>query len=172
MSGTRTAFFSVRCTIGCCSVVKMAAAGSSQGSAAGGETALGALHCQKCGQPTTMSLSSATGRNALLRACNGCLATDRWINRITAKPKNREETEDEKQRRTNGLKIKEDLKKKSPEEKKAFYVEQKIARQAEDQKKKRTFSSAVGSVEESRDVASLRDDVNNYIPFKKWASRR
>ena len=149
----------------------MAAAGSSQGSAAGGETALGALHCQKCGQPTTMSLSSATGRNALLRACNGCLATDRWINRITAKPKKREETEDEKQRRTNGLRIKEDLKKKSPEEKKAFYIEQKIARQAEDQKKKRTFSSAVGSVEESRNVASLRDDVNNYIPFKKWAQQ-
>ena len=81
--------FSVGSTIGC-SVVKMAAAGSGD-PAAGGNSALGALHCQKCGQPTTMSLSSATGRNALLRACNGCLATDRWLSRITAKPKNREE---------------------------------------------------------------------------------
>ena len=103
-----------------------------------------------------MSKSSATGRNALLRACNGCLATDRWLTRITTKPKNREETEDEKHRRTNAVKIKEDLKKKkTPEEKKAFYVEQKVNRQAEDQEKQRTFSSAVGSVEESKDVSSL-----------------
>ncbi|CAE7197809.1 unnamed protein product [Symbiodinium sp. CCMP2592] len=150
----------------------MAAAGSAgEPAAASGETALGALCCQKCGQSTTMSLSSATGRNPLLRACNGCLATDRWISRITTKPKNREETEDEKQRRANGMKIKEDLKKKSAEEKKAFYLEQKVNRQAEDQKKKRTFSSAVGSVEESREAAALRDDVTNYIPFKKWAAQ-
>ena len=54
------------------------------------------------------------------------------------------------------MKIKEDLKKKkTPEEKKAFYVEQKVNRQAEDQEKQRTFSSAVGSVEESKDVSSL-----------------
>ncbi|CAE7367927.1 unnamed protein product [Symbiodinium sp. CCMP2592] len=149
----------------------MAAAGSAEEPAASGETALGALSCQKCGQSTTMSLSSATGRNPLLRACNGCLATDRWITRITTKPKNREETEDETQRRANGLRIKEDLKKKTPEEKKAFYVEQKVNRQAEDQKKKRTFSSAVGSVEESREAAALRDDVTNYITFKKWAAQ-
>ena len=162
--------FSVGSTIGC-SVVKMAAAGSGD-PAAGGNSALGALHCQKCGQPTTMSLSSATGRNALLRACNGCLATDRWLSRITAKPKNREETEDEKQRRTNGLNIKEDLKKKTPEEKKIWYVEQKVNRQAEDQKKKRTFSSAVGSVEESREVGTLRGDLTKFIPFKKWAAEQ
>ena len=69
------------------------------------------------------------------------------------------------------MKIKEDLKKKTPEERQAFYVEQKVNRQAEDQKKKRTLSSAVGSVEESNDVSSLRDDVTNYIPFKKWAAQ-
>ena len=162
--------FSVGSTIGC-SVVKMAAAGSGD-PAAGGNSALGALHCQKCGQPTTMSLSSATGRNALLRACSGCLATDRWLSRITAKPKNREEAEDEKQRRTNGLNIKEDLKKKTPEEKKIWNVEQKVNRQAEDQKKKRTFSSAVGSVEESREVGTLWDDLTKFIPFKKWAAEQ
>ena len=93
------------------------------------------------------------------------------LSRITTKPENREETEDEKQRRANGVKIKEDLKKKTPEERQAFYVEQKVSRQAEDQKKKRTFSSAVGSVEESKDMSSLRGDVTNYIPFKKWAAQ-
>ncbi|CAE7249905.1 GIP [Symbiodinium sp. CCMP2592] len=126
----------------------MAAAGSAGDSAASGETALGGTVLPKV-WPVDDHVAFIGDET-----------------QITTKPKNREETEDEKQRRANGMKIKEDLKKKTPEEKKAFYVEQKVNRQAEDQKKKRTFSSAVGSVEESRDVAAT-----NYIPFKKWAQQ-
>ena len=71
------------------------------------------LLCQKCKQPTTMTLSCATGRNPLLRACNGCQATERWLTRAAAKPKCvEEETEDQRAKRMAALKVKEDLKKK------------------------------------------------------------
>ena len=118
-----------------------------------------------------MSGSAATGRNPLLRACNGCLATDRWLTRSTSKPKNnRPETEDEKSRRASALKVKEELKKKSPEARAAWYAEQKATRAQEDQCKKRTFSTAVGSVEDLREKGSLSDDLERYITFKQWAS--
>ena len=54
----------------------------------------------------------------MFRACSGCLATDRWLNRIRTKPKGREEADDEEQRRANGTKFKEDLTKETPEDKK------------------------------------------------------
>ena len=118
-----------------------------------------------------MSQSAATGRNPLLRACNACLATDRWLTRSTNKPKNnRAETEDEKNRRASALKVKEYLKKKTPEEKAAWYADQKATRAQEDQCKKRTFSSAVGSVEDVREKGSMEDDVQRYITFKQWAA--
>ena len=129
------------------------------------------LVCQKCKEATSMSGSAATGRNPLLRACNGCLATDRWLTRSTSKPKNnRPGTEDEKSRRASALKVKEELKKKSPEARAAWYAEQKATRAQEDQCKKRTFSTAVGSVEDLREKGSLSDDLERYITFKQWAS--
>ena len=146
---------------------------SNAGASTGGE-GMGApppLTCQKCGDITTMSTSAATGRNHLLRACNGCLATDRWLTRATAKPKSdKDESEDARVRRLNASKVKEDLKKKSPEEKREWYLDQKASRAAEDQKKKRTFSSAVGHVEEGREMGSIRDNVHAYIPFRRWAA--
>ena len=86
----------------------------------------------------------------------------------TAKPKNdKEESEENRVRRLNANKVKEDLKKKSPEEKREWYLDQKASRAAEDQKKKRTFSSAVEHVEEGREAAVIKDDVNAYI---RWAA--
>ena len=41
----------------------------------------------------------------------------------------------------------------------------------EDQFKKRTFSSAVGSVEDVREKGSLEDDVDRFVPFKVWAAQ-
>ena len=79
--------------------------------ASGSQTGLvPALLCQKCGEATNMASSSATGRNPLLRACNGCCATEKWLNRSLAKPKGRDETEEEKARRLNAQKIKDELK--------------------------------------------------------------
>ena len=151
----------------------MSVASSSQGAPASDGSGFGApeqLLCQKCGDHTSMGQSAATGRNPLLRACNACLATDRWLARSQHKPKNgRPETEEEKTRRANACKVKEDLKKKTPEERKAWYFEQKSARAMEDHTKKRSFSSAVGSVEETREASSLTDDIDKYIPFKIWA---
>ena len=110
-------------------------ASNANASASTGGEGMGApppLLCQKCGDLTTMSTSSATGRNHLLRACNGCLATDRWLTRATAKPKNnKEESEENRARRLNANKVKEDLKKKSPEEKREWYLDQKASRPEE-----------------------------------------
>ena len=66
------------------------------------------LMCQKCSQATSMTQSAPTGRNPLLRACNACLATDRWLNRSVAKPKEgKPESEEDKERRTAAAKVKE-----------------------------------------------------------------
>ena len=130
------------------------------------------LMCQKCCQATSMTQSSPTGRNPLLRACNNCQATDRWLNRSVAKPKEgKQESEEDKERRSAAAKVKEDLKKKSPEDRARWYAEQKAQRVQEDQFKKRTFSSAVGSVEDVREKGSLEDDVDRFVPFKAWAAQ-
>ena len=39
----------------------------------------------------------------------------------------------------------------------------------EDSNKKRNFSSAVGVVEEKKETSNIEDDVDAYIPFRKWA---
>ena len=130
------------------------------------------LMCQKCGQATSVTQSAPTGRNPLLRACNGCQATDRWLSRSVAKPKEgKQESEEDKERRSAAAKVKEDLKKKSPEDRARWYAEQKAQRVHEDQFKKRTFSSAVGSVEDVRVKSSLEDDVDRFVPFKIWAAQ-
>ncbi|CAE7038535.1 unnamed protein product [Symbiodinium sp. CCMP2592] len=130
------------------------------------------LVCQKCQEPTTMSCSSATGRNPLLRACNGCLATERWLTRSSARPKvGKTESEQDKERRVSALQVKEDLKKKTPEEKAQWYQSQKLQRAQEEQSKKRTFSSAVGSVEDIREKQNISDDVESFVTFRTWAQQ-
>ena len=130
-----------------------------------------ALLCQKCGETTNMASSCATGRNPLLRACNSCLATEKWLNRSLTKPKGREETEEEKGRRLNAQKVKDELKAKTPEDRKKWYAEQKLSRAQEDHRTKRTFSSAVGHVEERRIASSFRDNLDVYVPFRIWAAQ-
>ncbi|CAE7235577.1 unnamed protein product [Symbiodinium sp. CCMP2592] len=130
------------------------------------------LVCQKCQEPTTMSCSSATGRNPLLRACNGCLATERWLTRASARPKvGKTESEQDKERRVSALQVKEDLKQKTPEEKAQWYQSQKLQRAQEEQSKKRTFSSAVGSVEDIREKQNISDDVESFVTFRTWAQQ-
>ena len=38
--------------------------------------------------------------------------------------------------------------------------------------KKRTFSSAVGSVEDVREKGALSDDIDRYVPFQVWAAQQ
>ncbi|CAE7216732.1 unnamed protein product [Symbiodinium natans] len=117
--------------------------------ASGSQTGLvPALLCQKCGEATNMASSSATGRNPLLRACNGCCATEKWLNRSLAKPKGRDETEEEKARRLNAQKIKDELK-----------------------ATRRPKTGRIGHVEERRIASSFKDNVEVYVPFRTWAAQ-
>ena len=95
----------------------------------------GTLYCRKCGDVCTMSTSSAAGKNELLRNCESCSATDKWLCRScnptprklkrNAPGEEPELTDHQKDIQKAARQVKEELTKMSADQKKAWYSKEK-----------------------------------------------
>ena len=94
----------------------------------------------------------------MFRACSGCLATDRWLNRIRTKPKGREEADDEEQRRANGTKFKEDLTKETPEDKKLSILNRRSGELPKTSRKEDLFGGRKCRIKMRRVIPEERSD--------------
>lgn len=140
--------------------------------AAAGEGTVG-LVCQKCQQPTALAESCASGRNPLRRNCLGCISTDKWLVRSTQKAKEGVvESDQQKDRRTKANEARECLKNMDPAEKAAWYAAQKEQRAQEDAAKKRSFSSAVGFLQEEDKRTLKEESLDTFETQEDWVARQ
>ena len=140
------------------------------------------LVCRRCNEATSLASSHATGRNELLRICQDCSACDRAMTRqcnqhkeLINKRKTKELTaveEEALQKCESSVEMKKKLAKMSEAERHAFYQAEKKSRgSGQPGGRKRTFASAVGTIEETREQKRGQHEVDMWWTCKNWVAR-
>ena len=130
------------------------------------------LLCIRCEEETTLLTSYSSGRNAMRRICSSCSATDRCLSRMSAKPKDKgNESEDQRKARKTAEELKASVNKMSNSERVSWYRQEKRKRLSETKRSKRTFSTAVGSLEETRGHENKDADLTKYMTMRDWCAR-
>ena len=128
--------------------------------------------CIRCEEETTYP----SGRNCLRRICSCCSATDRCLNRMAKPPKKgsaeeSKESEEAKKARKAAEALKSNVNKMGNSERAQWYRQEKRKRANESKKSRRTFATAVGSLEESRSTENSDSSGSRYITPRDWCAR-
>ena len=140
------------------------------------ETLQSSISCIRCEDETSILTSYPTGRNCLRRICSSCSATDRSLNRMAKPPKKgsaeeAKETEEAKKARKAAEALKNSIGKMGSSERAQWYRQEKRKRANESKKSRRTFATAVGSLEETRSTENEDISGMRYITPRDWCAR-
>ena len=132
--------------------------------------------CIRCEEETSILTSYPSGRNCLRRICSCCSATDRCLNRMAKPPKKgsaeeSKESEEAKKARKAAEALKSNVNKMGNSERAQWYRQEKRKRANESKKSRRTFATAVGSLEESRSTENSDSSGSRYITPRDWCAR-
>ena len=101
------------------------------------------------------------------RICASCSATDRCLSRMSAKPKDKGNESEDRSEDGRGAPVN----KMSNSERVSWYRQEKRKRQSETKRSKRTFSTAVGSLEETRGHENKDANLTKFMTMKDWCAR-
>ena len=143
------------------------------------------LKCQKCNRPTTKEASQKSGRNELLRNCNECGATDKWVHGkanpcISRKRKGiggttpADLTEHEKDLQLKAIATKEWLRnsKTSKAEVYAWYIQEGSKRDAEGRMSRRSLCNPKGFIDNSHQEGVINDGITGWQTYTQFAMEK
>ena len=138
----------------------------------------GAIMCVDCREETSVTDSSATGRNPLVRRCNPCGSFQRGLSRACSSSEKGGRVPDEVSKK-DALKVKALLKtmeKEDPVARVEYFRAEKRKRELEQQqtgeKTKRTFLEPKAQIRQETANKNLEDETDNYEPFEDYAIRQ
>ncbi|CAE7255765.1 unnamed protein product [Symbiodinium sp. CCMP2592] len=132
--------------------------------------------CIRCEEETSILTSYPTGRNCLRRICSCCSSTDRCLARMAKAPKKgsaeeAKESEEAKKARKSAEALRGSVAKMGSSERAQWYRQEKRKRATESKKSRRTFATAVGALEETRQTGNEDCSGSRYMTPRDWCAR-
>ncbi|CAE7605254.1 unnamed protein product [Symbiodinium sp. CCMP2592] len=134
------------------------------------------IMCIRCEEETSILTSYPTGRNCLRRICSCCSSTDRCLSRMAKAPKKgsaeeAKESEEAKKARKSAEALRGSVAKMGSSERAQWYRQEKRKRATESKKSRRTFATAVGALEETRQTGNEDCSGSRYMTPRDWCAR-
>ncbi|CAE7229953.1 unnamed protein product [Symbiodinium sp. CCMP2592] len=132
--------------------------------------------CIRCEEETSILTSYPTGRNCLRRICSCCSSTDRCLSRMAKAPKKgsaeeAKESEEAKKARKSAEALRGSVAKMGSSERAQWYRQEKRKRATESKKSRRTFATAVGALEATRQTGNEDCSGSRYMTPRDWCAR-